>query len=211
MWSASRITAAIAVAATAVLAACGPGAQEVERAIRDYCDAVQDQDLPRLTCLSAGAADTDPDQFHAWVESQYADYFDGRDQGWVDIGSGGIAMVKTFSIGRGTYYRLDRVRPVADDAVEAVMTLTFGYGAINLSNLLPGTTFYVAGAPPGRIHPVVVPRGSEQIEREVLTSVQLVWTLVRQPGRGSCEPAWTVHTVEVAEESVRTTRLEWLF
>lgn len=194
-----------------VLAACGPGAGELEQAIRDYCAAVQDQDLSRLTCLSAGAADADPDQFHAWIESQYAAYFHGRDLGMVDVESGGIAMVKTFSIGRGTYYSLDRVRPVADDAMEAIMTLTFGYGAINLSDLLPGTTFYVAGTPPGRVHPVVVPRGSEEIQREVLTSMQLVWTLVRQPGDNSCEPAWTVHTVEVAEGSVRTTRLEWLF
>ncbi len=206
----TRILAAT-TAAAAMLAACGPGSRDVEQAIRDYCAAVQDQDLERLTCLSTGAAATDQDRFHAWVASQYAGYFDGRDQGAVDLESGGIAMVKAFSIGRGTYYTVEHVRPLGDESVEAILNLTFGYGSIDLSGLLPGTTFYVAGTPPGRIHGIEVPRGSDQVEREVLASIRLVWTLVHQPEVGSCGSAWTVHTVEVAEGSARTTRLEWLF
>jgi hypothetical protein len=210
MWTEKPITAFV-VLAVALLAGCGPGTREVEQAIRDYCAAVQDQDLERLTCLSTGAAVTDPDRFHAWVESQYAAYLDGRDQGAVEVESGGIAMVKTFSIGHGTYYTVEQVRSVGDGSVEAILSLTFGYGSIDLSGLLPGTTFYVAGTPPGRVHGIVVPRGSEQIEREVLTSLQLVWTLVREDGGGSCGPAWTVHSVEVVEGSAHATSLEWMF
>ena len=210
MLNANRILAVIAAAAMA-LAGCGPGSAEVEEAIRDYCAAVQDQDLERLTCLSTGAAATDPDRFHAWVESQYAAYLDGRDRGTVDVESGGIAMVKTFSIGHGTFYTVEQVRALGPDSAEAVLNLTFGYGAIDLSGLVPGTTFYVAGTPPGRVHGIVVPRDREQIEHQVLSSLRLVWTLVRQPGHGSCGPAWTVNTVEVADGSATTTRLEWMF
>jgi hypothetical protein len=211
MWNKSRLPTVILMVSVFLAAGCGPGTRSVEQAIEAYCQAVQDRDEARLACLSAGASDTDPDQFRAWVESQYAAYLDGRDAGWVEIESGGIVMVKSFSLGRGTYYQVDSVRPLGEDAVEATMSLTFGYGSIDLSNLLPGTTFYVAGSPPGRIHPIVVPRGSEQIQQEVLASIQLVWTLVRQPGNGPCEPAWAVNTVAPVEDSTRTIRLEWMF
>ncbi|MBD3867138.1 MAG: hypothetical protein IFK94_03350 [Acidobacteria bacterium] len=211
MSSVNRIWAAFALVAVTALSGCGPKSGEVEQAIRDYCAAVQNEDLEQLTCLSTGAAATDPDQFHAWVESQYSEYLAGRDLGNVDVESGGIAMVKTFSIGHGTYYTVEQIRAVGDQSVEAILDLTFGYGSIDLSGLLPGTTFYVAGTPPGRVYGIVVPRYREQVEREVLTSMQLVWTLVRQPGEGGCDPAWTVHSVEAIEGSASTTRLEWLF
>jgi hypothetical protein len=207
----NRILTGVALAATLAMPGCGPGSGEVEEAIRDYCAAVQNQDLEQLTCLSTGATGTDPDQFHAWVESQYHEYLDGRDQGSVDVESGGIAMVKTFSIGHGTYYTVGQIRTVGEDTVEAILDLTFGYGSIDLSGLLPGTTFYVAGSPPGRVYGIKVPRYQDRIERQVLTSLQLAWTLVRQPGEGSCGPAWTVHSVEVVEGSVSTRRLEWFF
>ena len=200
-----------ALAAAVAFTGCGPGSREVEQAIQDYCAAVQDQDLQRLTCLSTGASATDPDQFHAWVESQYAGYLEGRDLGEVDVESGGIAMVKTFSIGHGTYYTVEQVRALNDDTAEAVLDLTFGYGSIDLSGLLPGTTFYVAGTPAGRVHGIVIPRERAEFEEEVLTSLRLIWTLVRQPEEGSCSTGWTVNSVEVVEGSARTTVLEWRF
>lgn len=211
MWSGNRTLVAAVLSVAAVSPSCGPGSREVEQAIRDYCAAVQNRDLAQLTCLSSGAADVDPDQFHAWVESQYAAYLDGRDRGSVDVESGGIAMVKTFSIGHGTYYTVDQVRATGEGTVQAVLNLTFGYGAIDLSGLLPGTTFYVAGSPPGTVHGIVVPREREEIEREVLTSLRLIWTLVREEKTDGCDPAWTVHTVAVDPDSVRTTHLAWMF
>jgi len=190
---------------------CGPGRQEAGESIRDYCRAVQEENLDAIYCRSAGASEGGREEFDLWAQSQYEEYLAGRDEGRVDIASGGIAMVKTFSLGKGTYYQVESVQQVADGVAEVTTRLTFGYGAIDLSGLLPGTTFYVCGTPAGIVHPVKVPYRSEQIEKTVLASLQLRWTLVRQEPLESCDSGWAVHGVEVVEGSVETDRLEWWF
>jgi hypothetical protein len=190
---------------------CGPGRQEAGEAIRNYCRAVQEENLDGLYCRSAGARASGREKFDLWARSQYDRYLSGRDEGMVDIASGGIATVKTFSLGKGTYYRIESVRQVADGVAEVTTLLTFGYGSIDLSSLFPGTTFYVCGTPAGTVHPVKVPYKSEQISKTVLASLKLKWTLVRQEQFESCDPGWGVHDIEVVEESAETDRLEWWF
>jgi hypothetical protein len=190
---------------------CGPGRQEAGESIRSYCRAVQEENLDALYCRSAGASESGRVEFDLWARSQYDHYLSDRDEGVVDIASSGIATVKTFSLGKGTYYQVESVRQVADGVAEVTTLLTFGYGSIDLSSLLPGTTFYVCGTPAGTVHPVKVPYRSEQISKTVLASLKLKWTLVRQARFESCDPGWGVHGIEVVKESDETNRLEWWF
>lgn len=206
--------------ALAVLAACGPGEGVAWRTVDGYMQAVQTEDLDALFCLSAGAAgeglegleaDAARSAFEAWARAEYDAYLSGRDRGGVDLDASAIVLVKAFTLGKGTFYNIDTVRSVGRDAAEVTMNVRFAYGDINIGGLKPDTTFYVCGVPAGRIHAIRIPRFPGREEREVLNSVVLRWTLVRQPAAAGCEERWTVNRVEVVPESVTTDRIEWLF
>ncbi len=205
------LLAASGAAAVLLSTGCGPGEREARQAIERYAQAVQNQEMDVLFCRSAGAQETGRETFDAWVRSQYDAYLSGRDEGNVAIESGGIVLVKAFSLGKGTYYTIDQVRAEGEKILEVTMTLRFGFGAIDLSALKPGTTFYVCGAPAGKIYPVTIPRGSETVERTVLKSLRLRWTLARQGKNETCDAGWAVHSIEVVDGSEKTERLEWRF
>jgi hypothetical protein len=91
------------------------------------------------------------------------------------------------------------------------MQVTFAYGDINISGLKPDTTFYVCGAPVGTVHAIRIPRLPRTEEREVLDSVVLRWTLVREPAAEGCPDRWTVNRVDPVPGTETTERLLWSF
>jgi hypothetical protein len=203
----------------ALVAGGTPGAR-TETVLVDYMRAVQDEDLGNLYCLSTGAsADAEGERdeerlradFEAWARAQYDLYLEGRDTGRVELNGEGIPAVKLFALGRGTFFTADP--PVSpDDGVRLVEThLRLGYPAVDLSRLSPGTTFYLCGVPPGRVHPVRVPSGPQELSLEVLDSVTLEWTLVHSAPTAACAGGWTVAGVRPVETSVRPIDITWYF
>ncbi len=215
----SMLVAAVVAAATAAIA-CGPPRADVADALRRYFDAVQLEDLDALFCLSAGAAGsadlgTEPDvrrdAFARWARSEFRAYMEGRDRGHVDLAESGIVLAKTFTLGKGTFYTVDRIEPAGKDALRATTPVRFAYGSIDISGLTPGTTFYLAGTPPGVIDRVVIPARPASEELEVLETVTLDWTLVREPAADGCPERWTVADVAIEPGSVTTSRVRWEF
>jgi len=199
---------------------CGPTSRSAQEAILPYLEAVQAEDLDALFCLSAGAREAEelgetPEErrsaFEAWARGEYDVYLEGRDAGLVEPAGPGIALVKLFSLGRGTFFTIRAVRPAADGAMIVRTALRFGYRRINLSGMSPGTTFYLCGAPAGVIHAVRVPSRPQEISLEVLESVSVDWTLIPSEPSGSCPGGWSVVSAVPVDGSERSTSMTWEF
>lgn len=201
------------------ISSCGPGERTARETLLAYTAAVQDEDLDALYCLSAGAADAlelgadDAGRrtgFQRWARDWYRTYEEDRETGRVDFGEHGIVLVKLFALGRGTFYSVTEIRLPAPDVMEVLTRLRFGYAGLDLSRLSPGTTFYLCGAPPGRVHPIVV-EPYREVSVEVLDKLVLRWTLVRQPEGSGCSERWAVASVEPVAGTETSERITWVF
>jgi len=199
---------------------CRPGTPAPGETLVQFSEAVQSQDLDRLFCLSAGAADAVElgaseverrQNFTAWALARYDAYTEGRDQGAVELDGHGITLVKLFSLGRGTFATTRRVGAAGEGSVVLRSELVFGYDQADLSRFSPGTTLYLCGAPVGRVRNVRVPQGHSEITVEVLESISVEWTLVRATASGACPGGWAVASATSVEGSERTTELTWVF
>jgi hypothetical protein len=200
--------------------ACVPGEGPATDAIVSYLDAVQQVDLDRLYCVSTGASraaelGSTPEErrarFEEWFQAQEQRYLDGRDAGWVELDSEPIPLVKLFALGKGTYFEVVAVRAPATGEMLVETTLHFGYSQLDLSVLSPGTTFYLAGAPAGRVHPVRVPMGSREVRLDVLDAITVEWRLVRDKPANGCPGGWTVAAALPVEGSELTSGVTWVF
>jgi len=198
---------------------CGPGSRTAQETLLSYTEAVQAEDMHALYCLSAGAANATElgsspaerrTRFGGWAGAWYEVYREGRDSGMVDYGEHGIVLVKLFALGRGTFYNVTATRALGRDALEVETRLQFGYQRLDLSRLSPGTTFYLCGAPPGRVHPIVV-EPYREVSVEVLETLMLRWTLVREPATDDCPSRWAVASVEPVEDSDESVQITWVF
>ena len=199
---------------------CQPGASDVEKVIGQFMTAVQEEEFDRLYCLSAGAVGAEElgadeaerrSGFENWARAHYQAYIDGRDAGWVELDQHGIGLVKLFALGRGTFFSVQRNAKSGPSARVLETRLVFGYQAINLSLLSPGTTFYLCGAPVGRVESIVVPTGHLEVRLDVLESVRLEWQLVKTAGSELCAPGWAVASVKPLAGTERTTAFMWQF
>ena len=170
--------------------------------------------------MSAGAAGAEElgqdeaqrrENFEAWAAAQYAVYEDGRDAGRVDLDGTGIPLVKLLALGRGTFSQMDTPRSAGPEARVVTAHLRFGYDQIDLSRYSPGTTLYFNGAPVGKVRPLRIPRVFREVSLDVLETVSVKWTLVRQPEIESCPAGWAVVSVEPVEGSERSTTVSWAF
>ena len=203
-----------------LLLAQGCAPSPARETVLEYQRAVQDEDYDALFCVSAGASESaelggDESErranFEAWARARLDEYLVGRDRGVVELGGEPIPLVKLFALGRGTFFEFGPPGRVGRDAVEVPQTLRFGYARIDLSRLSPGTTFYLSGAPAGRVHPVRVPGSPREFTFEVLDSVKVAWTLLRVDGRDGCPDGWTVASAVPVEGSETTTEVNWIF
>jgi hypothetical protein len=201
-------------------AACAPGTRTAGDAILPYLEAVQDEELDALYCLSAGARNADElgataearrRNFDEWATSRYGAYLEGRDAGRVDLDGHGITLVKLFSLGRGTFFTLGSPRRAGEGAMRVRSDLRFGYRRVDLSRMSPGTTFYLCGAPAGLVHPVRVPSVPEEVTLEVLESVSVEWTLVWSEASENCPAGWTIANAEAIPGSESSTEMTWAF
>jgi hypothetical protein len=199
---------------------CQPGASDAQKALGAFMSAVQDEDMDSLYCLSYGAVGAEElgvdeaerrSGFETWAQAHYQAYLDSRDAGWLTLDEHGIGLVKLFSLGRGTFFSIDRNRHTGQGTRVLETPLVFGYQAINLSLLSPGTTFYMCGAPVGRVESVVVPIGHREVRLKVLESVRLEWQLVKTAGSELCSPGWAVASVKQLAGTERTTDFVWQF
>lgn len=204
-----------------VLAAgsCAPGPRTAQDTLLRYMRAVQDEDLPALFCMSAGATRAEElgvaeeereGNFQTWAREWYRVYQDGRDTGRVEIGEHGIVLVKLFALGRGTFYDVVGTRAAGPGTMEVDTRLRFGYSGIDLSRFSPGTTFYLCGSPPGVVHPVLM-EPHKEVSLEVLETVTVRWTLVREEASGGCPERWTVASAAPLDEGFGTERITWVF
>lgn len=210
-----------ALAGTAlVVVACSSGPRTPSETVREYYDAVQERDFDRLYCLMAGVAEavelgaTEAERragFEGWARARYEAYEAGRDEGWVELDEQGLALVKLFVLGRGTFATHERTGSSAPNVAVVESRIRFGYGHIDLSPFSPGTTFYVCGVPIGRVYPIRIPVGSGEFTLEVLEGVRVAWTLVREPARADCPGGWKVASGEPVEGSATTTEITWVF
>lgn len=200
-------------------AGCGAGRRAAVETVDRVIGAVQERDLAALYCLLAGASTQEDlgrdeasrrEAFAAWARSRYEAHEAGRDAGFVELDDP-IGTVKLFALGRGTFYSRELVRSPREGVVTLDTRLTFGYRAVDLSRLSPGTTFYVNAPPPGRVHAVRVPAVPREVSLEVLDSLELVWTLVEEPAGGGCPAGWRVASVEPVPDSVTSVDLTWMF
>jgi len=212
------LVAAAMIALACAHAGCGPGERVAEQTLVDYVEAVQSEDLDALFCLSAGTASaTELGEtagqrragFEDWAHDRYARYLEGRDEGEVPLDGHGIVLVKLFALGRGTYYQVTGTRGVGDDGLEVETRLRFGYPELDLSRLSPGTTFYLCGTPPGTVHPVVVPAFHREVALDVLDTITVRWTLLREPAEAGCDERWTVASVEPVEGTAVARSVVW--
>jgi hypothetical protein len=203
------------------LAGCGPAGPTAQETIESFVEAVQSQDLDALYCLMAGASQAEElgkddlerrAGFESWALALYESYLRGRDEGWVDLDPQGLALVKLFALGRGTFFVHTVSRSTGPDVRVIRSEVRFGYANVDLSVFSPGTTFYVCGPPVGRVHAIRVPAEPEEIAVEVLATVQLEWTLLRTPpGGGACNGRWAVASLSWVEDSVQSTEVTWVF
>jgi hypothetical protein len=182
-------------------------------------DAVQARDLDRLYCIMAGASEAeelgaDPAErkanFESWALGFFEAYESDRDEGWVDLDEQGLSLVKLFALGKGTFAE-HRVVGSEGDVAFVESEIRFGYAHIDLSRFPPGTTFYVCGAPVGRVHPIRVPSTSREVSVDVLERVTIRWTLVRSAPSGDCAGGWTVASGSPVEGSAATSTVTWVF
>jgi hypothetical protein len=215
-----KVLAALTVMALLLVSACGPGGRTVSQTLLSFMEAVQEEDLDSLFCMSAGAAEaaelgnSEAERragFSEWAATQYDFYIAGRNGGGVELEGHGIVECKLFSLGKGAFYSIGPVRTIDAETLEVETQIRFGYSRIDLSRLSPGTTFYLCGLPLGRVHPIRVPAVSEEVTVEVLESVALRWTLVRHPETGLCPEGWAVAAVEPLEDSVTAEVISWRF
>ena len=115
------------------------------------------------------------------------------------------------ALGRGTFFDFGRVLAPGPDTRVIRTDLRFGYQQVNLSRLSSGTTFYLCGPPPGRIHPVRVSAVPREARVEVLERLSLEWTLVRRPASDHCRDGWAVASVYPVDGSATSTELTWAF
>jgi hypothetical protein len=210
-----------ALALMILLAGCGPGGPTAPETVEEFITAVQSHDLDALYCLMAGASEAQElgaDEaerrtgFEAWAMALYDSYTEGRDEGRVELDEQGLVLVKLFSLGRGTFYAHTGSRSTGPDVRVLTSDVRFGYQNVDLSRFSPGTTFYVSGPPVGRVHAIRVPAGSDEVTVELLTYVQLEWTLLRSPqGEGRCSGRWAVASLTWVEDSVRSAEVTWIF
>jgi hypothetical protein len=183
-------------------------------------DAVQNEDMDSLYCLSAGASEA-PElgeseeerraNFEIWAWSLFDGYLAGRDVGRVALEGHGIVAVKLLSLGKGTYFRFGRVRMLNPDSFTVETALQLGYAGLNLSGLSPGSTFYLCGVPLGKVHAIQVPERALEIEEEVLDSVTLQWTITRRPATALCPEGWAVASVEPVEGTISSEEINWSY
>lgn len=196
-------------------AACNPAARTAEETIPPFLEAVQTEDLDRLYCMVAGAAEGDDPQrragFEAWATERYEDYLRGRELGRVELDEHGLVLVKLFSLGRGTFFTYGPAKAADSNVVVVDTEIHFGYAHIDLSRFTPGTTFYVCGVPVGRVEPVKIPPGSGQVSVELLDTVRVRWTLVKVAPLGDCRNEWTVASAVPVEGSESSTEITWVF
>lgn len=190
---------------------CDPGRGAVRETIVDFARAVQDRDLDRLYCLVAGAAESPRAGFAEWADARYRAYEDGRDGGRVELDGSGVALVKLFALGKGTYFESSGDRSGQDGVREVDTDLRFGYAHLDLSGFSPGTTLYVAGAPAGRVHALRVPEGGGERTYEVLDAVRVRWTMVFAAPAAGCAGGWTVASAEPVPGTERTVEVSWIF
>ena len=182
--------------------------------IGQYIAAVQALDIDALYCLSAGVASAeelgaDPSErrqnFESWINAQVEVYLEGRDEGWVELDGHGPLLVKLYVLGRGTFLVFGPVRTPNAETRVIRADLRFGYAQIDLNRFSPGTTFYMNGVPPGRIHPIVVPRWSREVTVDVLESISVEWTLIRTLESEACPAGWAVASaVPIPDTEVST-------
>jgi hypothetical protein len=199
---------------------CGPGTGVGQRVIDSFLADVQSEDLDALYCRMTGASDSDDlgaddatrrAGFEVWARIFYDAYEQGRDEGWVDLDEHGITTVKLFALGKGTFFELVDARHLAEGAIRVRMELRFGYASIDLSRFSPGTTFYVCGVPPGRVHAIRKPAGAGEESADVLDRLSLDWTLVHRPAVGDCPEGWTVASVVPVDQTWSSRRVNWVF
>ena len=208
-----------AVVAGLLLAGCAAERSPSE-CLLEFTRAIQDRDAGTLFCLSAGAAGPDSlgadpqarrDGFERWMEEELLAYELARDEGAIELTGHGVRLTKLLAIGRGTFYQEVARTGVGDAGLLLRTRLDMAYSQIDLSGLSPGTTFYVAGAPLGRVAPVVVPARAKEIRVDALESVLVDWTLLREPAVDGCPGGYKVAAVEPVEGSAQTRPLTWLF
>jgi len=207
------------VAAALLLAGCATERSPRE-CLLEFTRAIQDRDPATLFCLSAGAAGSDSlgvdsearrDGFQRWFEEELRVYEEARDEGTIELSGHGVRLVKLLAIGRGTFYQEIGRTGVGDGGLLLRTRLDMAYSQIDLSGLSPGTTFYVATAPVGRVVPVVVPAQAKEIRVEVLESVMVDWTLLREEAVDGCPRGYKIASVEPVGSSAETRSLTWLF
>lgn len=186
----------------------------------EFTRAIQDRDAATLFCLSAGAAGSDSlgadpearrDGFERWFEAELLVYEEARDEGAIELTGHGVRLTKLFALGRGTFYQEVTHSVVGGGGLLLRTRLNMAYSQIDLSGLSPGTTFYLAAVPVGRVVPVVVPAEAKEISVEVLESVMVDWTLLREEAVDGCLAGYKIATVEPVESSAQTRSLTWLF
>ncbi len=202
-----------------LITGCLPSEKVADRFLKDFFGAVQAQNADGLYCMLAGADDPDLDDearekrrqdFRGWVLSRYAEYLDGRDLGKVPFHAEGLTMVKTFALGKGTWFTHERV--VRNGSTMTIDTqLRFGYDQAHWNRFSAGTTVYLASAPAGRVEPVVIPYRSARVSARVLTEATVRWSLVREPRTPACAEGWKLVDVITLPESLQTTTLHWSF
>lgn len=207
--------------AALLAAGCSDSERIAGETLVRYMEAVQSEDWDALFCLSTGAAAADElgddpaarrAAFAAWARAWLERYTEGRDEGLVDTESNPIAVIELFALGRGTWYSIAAVERIDDDTLRVATALRFGYDQANLSRLSPGTTFYLAADPPGRVRAVQVPAGPREIQVEVLESVNVEWMLSRAPAAAGCAAGrWTVAEATPVPDSATTTSITWVF
>jgi hypothetical protein len=199
---------------------CAGGRSIAERTIFAFVDAVQSRNTEALFCLLAGAyvPGDDPEvaasgraDFDAWIASRLDAYLSERDSGFVDLGDDGVALTLAFALGRGTYYTLLSVDGDGADRLVADTEVRFAYADIDISGLPPGTVMYFCGSPLGAIRTVTVPAGSDETREEVLETVVVRWTLVREPETPACPGGWKVASAVPLAGTVETRQVSWVF
>jgi len=208
-----------AVAAGLLLAGCA-AERSPRECLLEFTRAIQDRDAGTLFCLSAGAAGSDSlgadpearrDGFERWMEAELLVYERARDEGTIELTGHGVRLTKLLAIGRGTFYQEVARTGVGAAGLVLRIRLDMAYSQIDLSGLSPGTTFYVAGAPLGRVAPLVVPARAKEIRVDALESVLVDWTLLREEAVDGCPGGYKVAAAEPVEGSAQTRPLTWLF
>lgn len=211
----------IAILALLLLASsCGPGTRTASKTLLAFMDAVQNEDMDTLFCMSAGAAEarelggSETERraaFEEWARSQYDFYLEGRDGGRLELEGHGIVEAKLFSLGKGSFYDIVRIQSLDADTLDVETEVRFGYSSIDLSRFSPGTTFYLCGLPLGKVHAIRVPELPREVTVEVLESITLKWILVRRPASELCAAGWAVAGVEALQDSVSSETISWSF